>query len=78
MKEIQFYIILVGLMFIGFNAGMIIFDYQHLINQSIHFGKGTINIISFIGIFIHSCAILGTIVFGYFRIKEYNELEKDK
>ena len=66
------------LMFIGFNAGMIIFDYQHLINQSIHFGKGTINIISIIGILIHSCAILGTIVFGYFRIKEYNELEKDK
>lgn len=78
MKEYQFYIILVGLMFIGFNAGMIIFDYQHLINQSAHFGKGTISPIAIIGIFVHSCAILGTLVFGYFRIKEAIELDKDK
>ena len=78
MKEYQFYIILGGLMFIGFNVGMIIFDYQHLINQSVQFGKGTISPIGLMGIFIHSCAILGTIVFGYFRIKEYNELEKNK
>lgn len=78
MKEYQFYIILVGLMFIGFNAGMIIFDYQHLINQSVHFGKGTISPIAIIGIFVHSCAILGTLVFGYFRLKEGNELDEDK
>lgn len=78
MKEYQFYIILVGLMFIGFNVGMIIFDYQHLIYQSAYFGKGTISPFGIIGIFVHSCAILGTLVFGYFRIKEYNELEKDK
>lgn len=78
MKEFQFYIILVGLMFIGFNVGMIIFDYQHLINQAPHFGKGAINPIAIIGIFVHSCAILGTFVFGYFRVKEAIELEKDK
>ena len=78
MKEYQFYIILVGLMFIGFNVGFIIFDYQHLINQSVQFGKGTISPFGIIGIFIHSCAILGTLVFGYFRVKEAIELEKDK
>ena len=65
-------------MFIGFNVGMIIFDYQHLIDQTQHFGKGTINPIAIIGIFVHSCAILGTLVFGYFRVKETIELEKDK
>lgn len=69
MKEYQFYIILVGLMFIGFNVGFIIFDYQYLINQSI---------LGIIFIFVHSCAILGTLVFGYFRVKEAIELEKDK
>lgn len=78
MKEYQFYIILVGLMFIGFNVGFIIFDYQHLINQAPHFGKETINPIAIIGIFVHSCAILGTLVFGYFRFKEANELDEDK
>ena len=78
MKEFQFYIILVGLMFIGFNVGFIIFDYQHLINQSVQFGKGTISIFGIIGIFVHSCAILGTLVFGYFRFKEANELDEDK
>jgi hypothetical protein len=78
MKEFQFYIILVGLMFIGFNVGFIIFDYQHLINQSVQFGKGTISIFGIIGIFVHSCAILGTLVFGYFRVKEANELDEDK
>lgn len=78
MKEYQFYIILVGLMFIGFNAGMIIFDYQHIIYQSVQFGKGTINPFGIIGIFVHSCAIIGTLVFGYFRIKEANELDKSK
>lgn len=78
MKEYQFYIILIGLMFIGFNVGMIIFDYQHLIYQSAYFGKGTISPFGIIGIFVHSSAILGTLVFGYFRLKEYSELDKDK
>ena len=65
-------------MFIGFNVGMIIFDYQHLIYQSAYFGKGSISPFGIIGIFVHSCAILGTLVFGYFRIKEANELDKSK
>jgi len=78
MKEYQFYIILIGLMFIGFNVGMIIFDYQHLIYQSAYFGKGTISPFGIIGIFVHSCAILLMLVFGYFRFKEANELDKDK
>lgn len=78
MKEYKFYIILIGLMFIGFNVGFIIFDYQHLINQSAQFGKGTISPFGIIGIFVHSCAILGTLVFGYFRLKEANELDEDK
>lgn len=78
MKEYQFYIIILGLMFIGFNVGMIVFDYQHLIYQSGYFGKGTIRPFGLIGIFVHSCAILLTLVFGYFRIKEARELDKDK
>lgn len=78
MKEYQFYIIIFGLMFIGFNVGMIVFDYQHLIYQSVQFGKGTISPFGIVGIFVHSCAILLTIVFGYFRFKEANELDKDK
>lgn len=78
MKEYKFYIILIGLMFIGFNVGFIIFDYQYLINQSAQFGKGTISPFGIIGIFVHSCAILGTLVFGYFRLKEANELDEDK
>lgn len=78
MKEYKFYIILIGLMFIGFNVGFIIFDYQHLVNQSVQFGKGTISPFGIIGIFVHSCAILGTLVFGYFRLKEANELDEDK
>ena len=76
MKEYQFYIILVGLMFIGFNAGMIVFDAQHLIYQSSFFGKGTISPFGIMGIFVHSCAILGTLVFGYFRFKEARELDE--
>ena len=78
MKEYQFYIIIAALMFIVFNAGMIVFDVQHLFYKSAYHGVGTISPFGVIGIIIHSGAILATIVFGYFRYKEASELEKDK
>lgn len=61
MKEYKIYIIIFGLMFIAFNAGMIALHCQTLMPH---------NQIWCMGIFIHSCAILVTIVFCYFSYKE--------
>ena len=65
-------------MFICFNVGGIIFDVQHFYETNPFTKVVTVNIFAFMVILIHSCAILGTLVFGYFRYKEASELEKDK
>ena len=78
MKEYKIYIFLAAIMFLGFNVGMIIFDYQHFYETHPFTKVVTVNIFSFMGILIHSCAIIGTMVFFYFHYNESSELEKDK
>ena len=68
--EIKFYIFVIAMMFIAFNGGFMVFDYQNL------WVNGKLSILPVIGLFVHSSAILITIVFCAIRMAEHNKKDK--
>ena len=62
--EIKFYIFVIAMMFIAFNVGFMVFDYQNLLVN------GKLSILPFIGLFIHPSAIVITIIFCACRIND--------
>ena len=67
--EIKFYIFVLAMIFIAFNGGFMVFDYQNL------WVNGKLSILPFIGLFIHSSAIVITIIFCALRIADQNKKE---
>ena len=67
--EIKFYIYVIAMMFIAFNGGFMVFNYQNL------WVNGELSIIPFIGMFVHSSAIVITIIFCAFRMAKQNKKE---